>query len=180
MDASGISLAKGSSANQCDFFQMLEQSTINAITGKTVTTSVLFADGTLYYGHAVWATSIVTVVNTDKCAIYIGGGSPGYTNFCFRTKGSYTNKIVAAKLELGDTQTLCHQENGVWVLNEIPNYAEELAKCQRYLYVIKNEYTSGENTVLYNIIGQFLTYNAGAPSVYVSLPVSMSSMTCSL
>lgn len=38
----------------------------------------------------------------------------------------------AAKLELGTEQTLAHQENGVWVLNEIPNYAEELAKCQRY------------------------------------------------
>lgn len=39
---------------------------------------------------------------------------------------------TAAKLELGTTQTLAHQENGVWVLNEIPNFADELAKCQRY------------------------------------------------
>ena len=42
-------------------------------------------------------------------------------------------KIKAVKLELGSQQTLAHQdENGNWVLNEIPNYAEELAKCQRY------------------------------------------------
>lgn len=40
--------------------------------------------------------------------------------------------ISAVKLEVGDAQTLAHQENGVWVLNEIPNYAEELAKCQAY------------------------------------------------
>lgn len=41
--------------------------------------------------------------------------------------------IEAAKLELGSTQTLAHQdENGNWVLNEIPDYGEELAKCQRY------------------------------------------------
>lgn len=41
--------------------------------------------------------------------------------------------FVAAKLELGDRQTLAHQgENGVWVLNEIPNYGEQLRRCQRY------------------------------------------------
>ena len=41
--------------------------------------------------------------------------------------------IIAVKLELGTQQTLAHQdENGKWVLNEIPNYAQELAKCQRY------------------------------------------------
>ena len=42
--------------------------------------------------------------------------------------------IKAAKLELGSEQTLAHQENGVWVLNEIPDYGQELAKCQRYFY----------------------------------------------
>lgn len=46
---------------------------------------------------------------------------------------SSTLKIYAAKLELGSVSTLAHQENGVWVLNDPPpNYAEELAKCQRY------------------------------------------------
>lgn len=40
--------------------------------------------------------------------------------------------VIAVKLELGSEQTLAHQENGVWVLNEIPDYREELAKCQRY------------------------------------------------
>lgn len=43
--------------------------------------------------------------------------------------------FVAAKLELGDRQTLAHQNaGGNWVLNEIPNQAEELAKCQRFFY----------------------------------------------
>lgn len=42
--------------------------------------------------------------------------------------------IIAAKLELGDTQTLAHQnEDGNWVLNDPPpNFALELARCQRY------------------------------------------------
>ena len=40
--------------------------------------------------------------------------------------------FVAAKLELGTQQTLAHQENGVWVLNEIPDYGEQLRRCKRY------------------------------------------------
>lgn len=51
--------------------------------------------------------------------------------------GNTSIEIIAVKLELGSTQTLAHQENGVWVLNEIPNYAEELAKCQRYYWEMK-------------------------------------------
>lgn len=42
---------------------------------------------------------------------------------------SSSGTIRAVKLELGDTQTLAHQENGVWVLNEIPNYGEQLVRC---------------------------------------------------
>ncbi len=41
--------------------------------------------------------------------------------------------IVAAKLELGDTLTLAHQDaDGKWLLNELPDYGEQLARCQRY------------------------------------------------
>lgn len=40
--------------------------------------------------------------------------------------------IRAIKLELGPQQTFAHQENGVWVLNEIPDYGEQLRRCQRY------------------------------------------------
>ncbi len=42
--------------------------------------------------------------------------------------------LKAVKLELGSQQTLAHQENGVWVLNEIPDYGEQLRRCQRYQY----------------------------------------------
>ena len=51
-------------------------------------------------------------------------------------KEAMSAKIIAAKLELGSQQTLAHKEGDTWVLNEIPNYAEELAKCQRYMQVI--------------------------------------------
>ena len=42
--------------------------------------------------------------------------------------------LLAAKLELGSQQTLAHKEGDAWVLNEIPDYATELAKCRRYYY----------------------------------------------
>lgn len=50
-----------------------------------------------------------------------------------------TNKtIAAAKLELGSQQTLAHQDaGGNWVLNEIPDYGEQLRRCQRYFYRLK-------------------------------------------
>ena len=46
----------------------------------------------------------------------------------------------AAKLELGDQQTLAHQDaDGNWVLNEIPDYGEQLARCQRYFQTFATE-----------------------------------------
>lgn len=47
-------------------------------------------------------------------------------------------EIKAIKLELGSEQTLAHQENGAWVLNEIPDYGRELYECQRYLKQVIN------------------------------------------
>ena len=41
--------------------------------------------------------------------------------------------FLAAKLELGSQQTLAHQDaDGNWQLNEIPDYGEQLRRCQRY------------------------------------------------
>lgn len=48
--------------------------------------------------------------------------------------------LKAVKLELGSQQTLAHQKNGVWVLNEIPRFSDQLAACQRYLIPI-NKWT---------------------------------------
>ena len=48
--------------------------------------------------------------------------------------------IFASKLELGSTQTLAHQDaNGNWVLNEIPDYGEQLRRCQRYFQTFATE-----------------------------------------
>ena len=38
----------------------------------------------------------------------------------------------AVKVEIGSVQTLAYRDNNQWILTEIPNYATELLKCQRY------------------------------------------------
>lgn len=45
-------------------------------------------------------------------------------------------KFLAAKLELGPTQTLAHREGDKWVLNEVPDYGEQLRRCLRHDYII--------------------------------------------
>ena len=53
---------------------------------------------------------------------------------------SQNGELVAIKLELGDQQTLAHQDaDGNWVLNEIPDYGEQLARCQRYFQTFATE-----------------------------------------
>jgi hypothetical protein len=69
--------------------------------------------------------------------------------------------ILAAKLELGDTQTLAHEEGDKWVLNEIPDYGEQLRRCQRYFVRLTNAYGYG------------WTYNSSIANFFVSLPTTM-------
>lgn len=53
--------------------------------------------------------------------------------------GNTDMTVKAVKLELGSVQTLAHQDaNGNWVLNEIPDYGEQLRRCQRYCYVLSD------------------------------------------
>ena len=48
--------------------------------------------------------------------------------------------VKAMKLELGDQQTLANQDSsGNWVLNEITDYGEQLARCQRYFQTFATE-----------------------------------------
>ena len=51
-------------------------------------------------------------------------------NFLIRAEDGASAVIQAIKVEYGGRQTLAHQYNGNWVLNETPNYDIELIKCQ--------------------------------------------------
>ena len=75
--------------------------------------------------------------------------------------------FVAIKLELGDTQTLAHKENGVWVLNEIPDYGEQLRRCQRYLF-------SARGTTNYVCVGSgYISVDGTEAIIVVPTPVSL-------
>lgn len=70
--------------------------------------------------------------------------------------------FLAAKLELGSQQTLAHQENGVWVLNEIPDHGEQLRRCQRYFFKLNDRPMAGG-----------WVYNEQYANVLVNTPVTM-------
>lgn len=73
--------------------------------------------------------------------------------------------IRAIKLECGTAQSLAHIDSlGNVVLNEIPNYETELAKCQRYQMELAN--ASGTNILGVGVAGTEMTF-------FVPLPVSM-------
>lgn len=81
-------------------------------------------DGDLAQTESKDASGILSVTFSNATANKVNFGFTGSTD--------NSAIIIAIKLELGDTQTLAHKENGVWVLNEIPDYGEQLRRCQRY------------------------------------------------
>lgn len=58
-------------------------------------------------------------------------------NFGFTGSTDNSAIIIAIKLELGSTQTLAHKEGDKWVLNEIPDFGEQLRRCRDYCRKIK-------------------------------------------
>ena len=69
--------------------------------------------------------------------------------------------IIAAKLELGDTQTLCRYENGAWVLNDPPpDFEEELFRCQTSHADSADTYAN-KSYATGNLIGKVLGNPAG-------------------
>lgn len=132
---------------------------VKSFAGKKLTASVLYASvsgGTagirLDCGDTVYSS---TDISTGGLAIATGTVSANATKIHvdLRFESGVTAKVLAAKLEIGDTQTLAHQENGAWVLNELPDYAAELAKCQAYLLPISALCRTRTNIVLDNVLG---------------------------
>ena len=87
---------------------------------------------------------IASVLTSD------GFGTAAYakTNKTFSVTAT-GQMLLAAKLERGSQQTLAHKEGDKWVLNEIPDYGVELARCQRYQLVLPDPASAS----LYNLAG---------------------------
>ena len=139
IDTDGITLT--STAEYGLYFtQTPDQSVIDACLGKTVTVSVISVGQNTaklnlnLYVDSAWTDymDIQEGINSKQFAIPSTANS-FYFNFGANAAGAC--KLIAAKLELGPTQTLAYQdESGAWQLFETPDYGEELAKCQRYFY----------------------------------------------
>ena len=104
---------------------------------KTLTFSVLLANGSLCTGTGILASGTAwkntTLYEDSSIKLWLQNSDPLF-NAAIDIKGNTPVDMVAAKLEFGSSQTLAHKEGSKWVLNEIPDYATELAKCQRYFY----------------------------------------------
>lgn len=122
----GIRLTSGA------LFEPFEYELSSLLKGKTVTYSFFFADNTLVTKSAVipstWGNWDGLIEIGDIQLIGLESGKRIWARY------SSTTTAIAAKLELGSTQTLAHKEGDKWVLNEIPDFGEQLRRCQRYYY----------------------------------------------
>ena len=115
------------------------------LSGKMVTISLLAGDviGTV---NCVFTQVSEPYQNSAACSVSTNGlfsasGSvlTGQQKFACNLEPGAEITLLAVKLELGTAQTLAHQEDGVWVLNEIPDYGEQLARCQRHFQTFATE-----------------------------------------
>lgn len=107
---------KNATGPNCRITQRLENAA--QFNGMTLTLSVLKNTG-------LYTTTNVAKGWNDTIDIF------GF----FSSKTAWLNAgdtILAAKLELGSTQTMAHREGDRWILNEVPDYGEQLRRCQRY------------------------------------------------
>ena len=131
------------------FAQIIDPSVVKAIAGKTVTLSVLageksgnFSGNILINGswNDYWAIE-ANDVSTKKYTVPANVTSM-VIQYAEAGSGAGTCQLKAAKLELGSQQTLAHRDaDGNWALNEIPDYGEQLARCQRYFQL----YSTADN-----------------------------------
>lgn len=146
LSLSGITITNTNATTRYSALQPLNS--LNNLRGKTVTGSILLAGGTLYSGSVSIpsdvpssTTNIPIVAVGSWAELRLENRSDGIIKMSITMTASQSLMIQAIKLEIGDTQTLAHQSGNTWVLNEIPDYVEQLAKCQRYFERIKGAYS---------------------------------------
>ena len=143
----GIRLTSGA------LFEPFEYELSSFLKGKTVTYSFFFADNTLVTKSAVipstWGNWDGLIEIGDIQLIGLESGKRIWARY------SSTTTAVAAKLELGSTQTLAHKEGDKWILNEIPDFGEQLRSCQRYFLKLEKS-TIGVVSGIENIGGSIV------------------------
>lgn len=108
------------------------------LAGKTVTLSVLYADGTTEANTFQWSGTSTKYFTYGRAVVY---ASAYQINF-----NSFTKNVKAFKLELGSVSTLANDAP--------PNYVEELTKCKAYFERIKTA-----NNATYGYFGTGVAYD---------------------
>lgn len=152
-----------------------------SLCGKQVTASALTTTGLYSFTATVPSKEELSAITTDKTIgvsyFTVNGKNTGYvclqhskehaTKVMLRAYEGYTVGVLAVGLELGTEQTLAHQDSsGAWVLNEIPDYGEELTKCMRYLQVIATPYDTSGN-------GVAIGYANNTVDLWVPIPLAV-------
>ena len=145
--AEGVKLYKNAASANPAWAQALET---DAAVGQTVTVSMLYkGSGEGASLRVAQSGGIVTLSNVSDWTLVqktfaLEKWSVGTLQDraivaiqCFENMAANQGLYIKAiKLELGEQQTLAHQNgDGAWVLNELPGYGGELLRCQRYYQV---------------------------------------------
>lgn len=163
---------KNNNSNGFQFKQILPDGLIpvgSAVTMSVLCTSVsgicriIYAQtNEPYSGSTQWVQIEAGVVTTSH-GVQLGGRH----KVIISLEPGAEIKILAAKLELGSTQTLAHLENGNWVLNEIPKYEDVLSNCQRYVFNVVN---SDDN---YEILGNGFAMGVNQLFCFIPTPTTL-------
>lgn len=169
IDATGLHFTPSNSNSLTNLIQKIPAEKWATLNGKTITVSALTSDGKLLYESGTWTPESGPVVRFDNFEF----SSAAFVNAQSYQLGRlyvYAGKsadVLAVKVELGSTQTLAHKENGVWVLNEIPDFGEQLRRCQRYLF-------SARGTTNYVCVGSgYISADGTEAVIVVPTPVSL-------
>ena len=150
------SISISPSSATCQFTQRTGLS--DEIANKTVTISIKFTDGSIKSktGIASKSNSLAKVLadGTSQLILYYHPSRLDFEFIIQTNSGTNLNNIQAVKLELGSVSTLA--------MDTVPNYQQELAKCQRYFERIGG-------------VGNIMPYIGSAPtSTLVRVPIKFS------
>ncbi len=117
----GIELAHpGNDTGRTELAQVIANPPTGTVTASLLTSNNQLLTGTGTMGNLAVLVAGKHVINVTS------------TTFQIRAWYGVRFTVVAAMLEPGPEQHLAHRENGAWVLNRVPDYREELMKCQVY------------------------------------------------
>lgn len=141
---------------------------IAVLSGRTMTASVLMSDGSIFHGTVVisWGLNVPqSFFNNGFISVYVNKIDNDLAQFEIATNTANV-ALIAAKLELGPTQTLAHREGDKWVINEVPEYGNQLRRCQRYAIDL-------HGPTNYGVLGSGVARRTDRASIFCPLPVSM-------